>query len=276
MNTELRERIKSVIETEPVALFMKGIAAVRHVRQLGARRCRRCARAGAPVTTVDVLPDPEIRQELSALSGWPTIPQVFIGGELVGGADIVEELAASGGARAEAQRVARATATATRPRSASSRCSRGVASQRRFARLSARARSRLCAPGQSTQRLVDGRPRVVLLVATPDLLVLLLRLAAVESDLIVRHQETYSAKSATPSTRVRALGLGRPAELRARGTTEDVARGRPLRRGDATPSSSFAFHVAPAVEARGSTMRRSTFSSGTAPSVYSGRGEHAE
>jgi monothiol glutaredoxin len=52
--------------------------------------------AGAPVTAVDVLPDPEIRQELSALSGWPTIPQVFIGGELVGGADIVQELAENG------------------------------------------------------------------------------------------------------------------------------------------------------------------------------------
>jgi monothiol glutaredoxin len=52
--------------------------------------------AGAPVTAVDVLPNPEIRQELSALSGWPTIPQVFIRGELVGGADIVEELAATG------------------------------------------------------------------------------------------------------------------------------------------------------------------------------------
>jgi monothiol glutaredoxin len=48
------------------------------------------------VTAVDVLPDPRIRQELSALSGWPTIPQVFIKGELVGGADIVEELHASG------------------------------------------------------------------------------------------------------------------------------------------------------------------------------------
>src|SRR5947209_19738329 len=52
--------------------------------------------AGAPVTAVDVLPDPRIRQELSDLSGWPTIPQVFVRGELVGGADIVEELAASG------------------------------------------------------------------------------------------------------------------------------------------------------------------------------------
>jgi len=48
------------------------------------------------VTTVDVLPDPQIRQDLSAISGWPTIPQVFVKGELVGGADIVEELEASG------------------------------------------------------------------------------------------------------------------------------------------------------------------------------------
>ena len=52
--------------------------------------------AGAPVIAVDILPDPRFRQELSALSGWPTIPQVFVKGELVGGADIVEELAATG------------------------------------------------------------------------------------------------------------------------------------------------------------------------------------
>jgi monothiol glutaredoxin len=48
------------------------------------------------VTAVDILPDPAIRRELSALSGWPTIPQVFVRGELIGGADIVEELAQSG------------------------------------------------------------------------------------------------------------------------------------------------------------------------------------
>ena len=48
------------------------------------------------MTTVDVLPDPQIRQDLSALSGWPTIPQVFVKGELIGGADIVEELEQSG------------------------------------------------------------------------------------------------------------------------------------------------------------------------------------
>jgi monothiol glutaredoxin len=52
--------------------------------------------AGAPVTTVDILPDPRIRQELSAVSGWPTIPQVFVKGELIGGADITEELLESG------------------------------------------------------------------------------------------------------------------------------------------------------------------------------------
>jgi monothiol glutaredoxin len=95
MSEELRDRIKSVIDTEPVSLFMKGtptfVMCGNSERALQALR-----NAGAPVTTVDILPDPEIRQELATLSGWPTIPQVFIKGELVGGADIVQELAASG------------------------------------------------------------------------------------------------------------------------------------------------------------------------------------
>jgi monothiol glutaredoxin len=60
------------------------------------RALKALRRAGASVTAVDVLPDPQIRQDLSAISGWPTIPQVFVKGELVGGADIVEELEASG------------------------------------------------------------------------------------------------------------------------------------------------------------------------------------
>jgi monothiol glutaredoxin len=95
MSAELRERIKNVIETEPVTLFMKGTP--QFVMCGNSERALQALRgSGAPVTTVDILPDPEIRQELSALSGWPTIPQVFIGGELVGGADIVEELAESG------------------------------------------------------------------------------------------------------------------------------------------------------------------------------------
>ena len=93
--TELGERIKGVIEGEPVALFMKGtpefVMCGNSLRALEALR-----QAGAPLTAVDILPDPAIRQELSTLSGWPTIPQVFLRGELIGGADICEELAASG------------------------------------------------------------------------------------------------------------------------------------------------------------------------------------
>jgi len=93
--TELRERIQEVIQNEPVALFMKGTP--QFVMCGNSDRALRALRqAGAPVTGVDVLVDPAIRQELSALSGWPTIPQVFVKGELVGGADIVEELERSG------------------------------------------------------------------------------------------------------------------------------------------------------------------------------------
>ena len=93
--SELREQIQSVIENEPVALFMKGTP--QFVMCGNSDRALRALRdAGAPVTAVDILPDPSIRQELSAISGWPTIPQVFVKGELIGGADIVEELAASG------------------------------------------------------------------------------------------------------------------------------------------------------------------------------------
>jgi monothiol glutaredoxin len=91
----LNEQISEVIEQEPVALFMKGtpqmVMCGNSMRALQALHA-----AGAPITTVDILPDPRIRQELSSISGWPTIPQVFVKGELIGGADITEELHASG------------------------------------------------------------------------------------------------------------------------------------------------------------------------------------
>ena len=93
--TQLHERIKDVIENEPVALFMKGTPQFVMCGNSD-RALRALWEAGAPVTAVDILPDPAIRHELSALSGWPTVPQVFVKGELIGGADIVEELAASG------------------------------------------------------------------------------------------------------------------------------------------------------------------------------------
>ena len=88
-------RITLPADSSDVALFMKGtpdaIMCGNSERALGALR-----RAGAPITAVDVLVDAEIREDLSAISGWPTIPQVFVKGELVGGADIVEELERSG------------------------------------------------------------------------------------------------------------------------------------------------------------------------------------
>ncbi len=93
--TDLHSQIEQIIESEPVALFMKGTptfaACGNSQRALAALR-----NAGAPVTAVDILPHPSFRQELSAISGWPTIPQVFVKGELIGGADICQELQASG------------------------------------------------------------------------------------------------------------------------------------------------------------------------------------
>jgi monothiol glutaredoxin len=89
------DQIRDVIQGSDVALFMKGtpsfVMCGNSDRALQALR-----RAGASVTAVDVLPDPQIRQDLSSISGWPTIPQVFVKGELLGGADIVEELEQSG------------------------------------------------------------------------------------------------------------------------------------------------------------------------------------
>jgi monothiol glutaredoxin len=91
----LNEQIEDVIEQEPVALFMKGTPQMVMCGN-SQRALQALHAAGAPITTVDILPDPRIRHELSAISGWPTIPQVFVKGELIGGADITEELAASG------------------------------------------------------------------------------------------------------------------------------------------------------------------------------------
>jgi monothiol glutaredoxin len=91
----LNEQISEVIENEPVAVFMKGTPQLVMCGN-SHRALQALHAAGAPITAVDILPDPRIRQELSSISGWPTIPQVFVKGELIGGADITEELVASG------------------------------------------------------------------------------------------------------------------------------------------------------------------------------------
>jgi monothiol glutaredoxin len=93
--SELREQITETIEREPVVAFIKGTHEQAYCGN--SERAMQALRAvGTSFAAVDVLPDPAIRQELSAVSNWPTIPQVFVGGELIGGADIVQELAASG------------------------------------------------------------------------------------------------------------------------------------------------------------------------------------
>jgi monothiol glutaredoxin len=93
--SDLRDTIQSTIQSEPVVAFVKGT----HDQPLcgnSMRAMQALRHVGAGFTAVDVLPDPAIRQELQAVSNWPTIPQVFVGGELVGGADITVELALSG------------------------------------------------------------------------------------------------------------------------------------------------------------------------------------
>ena len=91
----LRDQIQHAISENPVLLFMKGNPD-QPMCGFSARTVAILQSLGKPFAAVDVLPDPRIRQELSALSNWPTIPQLFVDGELVGGCDIVTEMYESG------------------------------------------------------------------------------------------------------------------------------------------------------------------------------------
>jgi monothiol glutaredoxin len=91
----MRDAIQEAIDENPVILFMKGNPEA-PACGFSARTVAILQSVGAPFAAVDILPDPRIRQELSALSNWPTIPQLFIDGELVGGCDIVTEMYESG------------------------------------------------------------------------------------------------------------------------------------------------------------------------------------
>jgi len=91
----IRDAITEAIQQHEVILFMKGTpnapACGFSARTVGALQA-----LDAQFAAVDILPDPRIRQELSAISEWPTIPQLFIDGEFVGGCDIVTEMFESG------------------------------------------------------------------------------------------------------------------------------------------------------------------------------------
>jgi monothiol glutaredoxin len=91
----IRDEIRNAISENPVLLFMKGTPD-QPACGFSARTVAILQSLGQPFAAVNILPDPRIRQELSALSQWPTIPQLFIDGELVGGCDIVSEMYQSG------------------------------------------------------------------------------------------------------------------------------------------------------------------------------------
>jgi monothiol glutaredoxin len=91
----VREAIAKAIDEHPVILFMKGTPE-QPACGFSARTVAALQALQAPFAAVDILPDPRIRQELSAISNWPTIPQLFVKGELVGGCDIVTEMYETG------------------------------------------------------------------------------------------------------------------------------------------------------------------------------------
>ncbi|MEA2306646.1 MAG: monothiol glutaredoxin [Solirubrobacteraceae bacterium] len=94
-DSPIRDAIAEAIADNKVILFMKGTPEA-PACGFSARTVAALQSLNAPFAAVDILPDPRIRQELSALSNWPTIPQLFVGGELVGGCDIVTEMYETG------------------------------------------------------------------------------------------------------------------------------------------------------------------------------------
>src|SRR6202035_621002 len=91
----IRDAIAEAISSHDTILFMKGTPEA-PACGFSARTVGMLQSLQAPFAAVDILPDPRIRQELSAISNWPTIPQLFSHGELVGGCDIVTEMYDSG------------------------------------------------------------------------------------------------------------------------------------------------------------------------------------
>jgi monothiol glutaredoxin len=94
-NEEIRDFIQQAIAENRVMLFMKGTPE-QPACGFSARTAGCIGALGVSYAALDILPDPRIREELSGVSGWPTIPQLFVSGELVGGADIVAEMFESG------------------------------------------------------------------------------------------------------------------------------------------------------------------------------------
>jgi monothiol glutaredoxin len=94
-DNQIRDAIAEAIADNDIILFMKGSPDA-PACGFSARTVAMLQALETPFTAVDILPDPRIRQELSAISQWPTIPQLFNKGELIGGCDIITEMYESG------------------------------------------------------------------------------------------------------------------------------------------------------------------------------------
>jgi monothiol glutaredoxin len=92
---DINEQIKAILAEHPIVLFMKGTLEF-PMCGFSARAARALADAGATFHAVNVLADPQIRAALPHFANWPTFPQLFIQGELIGGCDIVEDLKSAG------------------------------------------------------------------------------------------------------------------------------------------------------------------------------------
>ena len=95
LDPAVRERIEALLAQTPVVLFMKGVQ--------GAPQCGFSAKAsgildslGVDYASVNVLADPEIREGIKAFGNWPTIPQLYVRGELIGGSDIMMQMYQNG------------------------------------------------------------------------------------------------------------------------------------------------------------------------------------
>ena len=94
-NDEIRDFLQQAIDENRVMLFMKGTPN-QPACGFSARAAGALNALGVQYAALDILPDPRIREELSGVSGWPTIPQLFVEKELVGGSDIIMEMFESG------------------------------------------------------------------------------------------------------------------------------------------------------------------------------------
>ena len=95
MSSPVTDRIQSEITDNPVMLYMKGTAMFPQCG-FSARVVQILSHMGVPFKTANVLEDAELREGIKAFSNWPTIPQLYVGGEFVGGCDIVREMFETG------------------------------------------------------------------------------------------------------------------------------------------------------------------------------------